>query len=148
MLRAALASATICLLPGPACAAGDYGYGPQPPSGPLLDLRPFLGVTDGQSRQAGPAKAQPALPSPAAAAGAQPQFVIQVGAFGDRNAALKLRTRLEEFGRVWLESVELNGKKLHRVRFGGFQSREAAQMQADHLLSMRLVSAAVIVSMN
>lgn len=151
MLRAAIAFATVWVLPGPAWADGDYGYGPQPPKGPILDLRPFLGgeKIDPPARQRGPAH-PPAVAAPRAhaASAGDGRFVIQVGAFGEREAALKLRARLEEVGRAWLEPIDAPGGRLHRVRFGAFASREAAQSQADRLLSARLVDAAVVVSLN
>lgn len=157
MLRIVVASATLCLWPGLACAAGEYGYGPQPPSGPILDLRPFLGVEaakppaqDWGGRARPESLGRPAqVPEPSAPNGAtEARFALQMGAFGEREAAVRLRARLQALGHAWLESVELHGERLHRVRFGGFASKEAAQSQAERLLEARLVEAAVVVRLN
>lgn len=144
MTRAFMLLCACMLAPGAAQAAVDYGYGPQPPQGPLLDLRPYLGAETEPGFEPAPRLPAPREPL-AQQAAAAPRFALQVGAFSDREAAASLRARLERLGRTWLESVEVGGRRLHRVRFGGFHSREAAQVQAAALLGRRLVEAAVVV---
>ena len=61
-------------------------------------------------------------------------YTLQFGSFQDRANAIKLASRLKrELPGVRIDSDLLNFKEVHRVRFGYFRSRAAAQQKADEI---------------
>jgi len=87
-----------------------------------------------------PATSRLALASPAAAAfrpqavagaGSGSKLYIQAGAFSRLANAESMRTRLERFGSVNVDSVRIKGANMYRVRIGPI----ATTAEADRLLS-------------
>jgi tetratricopeptide (TPR) repeat protein len=61
-------------------------------------------------------------------------FTLQLGAFHDRTNAIKLMAELKQrLPGVRIDSDLVNYKETHRVRFGYYETREAAQKKADEL---------------
>ncbi|HJU64966.1 MAG TPA: SPOR domain-containing protein, partial [Gemmatimonadaceae bacterium] len=55
------------------------------------------------------------------------EYTIQVGAYGSRNTAAQVQTRLREQG---LEARIVTSGNLHRVRIGRYATREGAEQTA------------------
>jgi cell division septation protein DedD len=73
-----------------------------------------------------PAAAQPETPVPARPR-ARAEYTIQVGAYGSRNTAAGVQTRLRERG---LEARIVTSGNLHRVRIGRYATRDRADEAA------------------
>ncbi len=74
---------------------------------------------------------RPDAKRPAAAAGGDRRFAIQLGSFRDAERAAAEAQRLEGLGlSVRVEVEEAEGATFHRIRFGRFSSREEAEESA------------------
>lgn len=74
------------------------------------------------------ARAQALLDGREAAAEGGGRFVVQVGAFGDANAAREVRQRVEKLGlKTYTQVVETGGGKRIRVRVGPYGDRGEAE---------------------
>ena len=91
--------------------------------------------------------AKPAPPSPGVdSTTARGRFTLQLGAFGDRENARELASRLEAWGLagVRIEEETRGGRVYFRVRAGDYPDREAAtaagtRLNAEHGVSFRVV---------
>jgi TolA-binding protein len=63
-------------------------------------------------------------------------YTIQFGAFRDRTNAIKMAATLKRvLPGVRIDSGLLNNREIHRVRYGYFQTKEAAERRADRIAS-------------
>lgn len=127
---------------GPANAAREVAATPAPTPLPAPDRT----TTTEKPVAAKPAEKTPEKPAeskPAAKEGARAQallegretaaestsrFVVQVGAFGDANAARDVRQRVEKLGlKTYTQVVETGGGKRIRVRVGPYDDRGEAE---------------------
>ncbi len=92
--------------------------------------------------KAASAKAKPAQASSSAVSA----WVIQVGSFGSRENAIKLRDKLRKKGfTAFVESFGSNGKSSHRVRIGPEVNRSRAEKVLSDL-SKKMSLKGIIVS--
>jgi len=78
----------------------------------------------------------PSEPSAEAAAPDRPAggFAVQVGGFGSRDNALRLRDRLREDDfAAWVDVAEVDGRTMYRVRVGPVSERSEAEALAQQL---------------
>lgn len=76
-----------------------------------------------------PATARPAANAPPAGA-----WAVQVGAFGERANAVQLASRVSDYGfAAQVSEYRSNGRTMHRVRVGGFATREQADAARSSL---------------
>ena len=130
--------------------ADDAGREVAPPAGNEAGERAAAAAAPVASRPAAaasrpaPAASRPAAPTDAArakallegkpAAADSGRFVVQVGAFGESNAARDARAKVEKLGlKTYTQVVETEGGKRIRVRVGPFASRAEAQQAASRL---------------
>ncbi|PWG61177.1 hypothetical protein DEM34_17825 [Spiribacter halobius] len=67
-------------------------------------------------------------------AAAEGGFAVQVGGFGSRDNAIRLRDRLREDGfETWVDEAEVDGRTVHRVRVGPVPARDEAEALAQRL---------------
>ena len=79
-------------------------------------------------------RAAAASPAPARAAPGEGAWAVQVGSFGSRDNADKLRRQLSGKGfPVFLMEIESGGRTLHRVRVGPYAERAGADEAARRL---------------
>jgi len=108
-------------LPDPSIALSNRGL-PRAPNAPKLAKAPTI-----TANELSPVKVEP--PSPldlvpedgrfqAIPPNPSIDYFVQVGAFSDRNNALRLEAQLREFGNVFVASESVEGLMLHRVRLG------------------------------
>jgi DedD protein len=108
---------------------------PEPTPRPTPTPKPAEKVADRQPSESKPAakdsaRAQALLEgrdaSPAAAGAGR--FVVQVGAFGDANAARDVRQKVEKLGlKTYTQVVDTSGGKRIRVRVGPYDERAEAE---------------------
>jgi hypothetical protein len=97
-------------------------------------------------------QAEPAVqPAPEARAAAAPRigFSIQAGAFAQPENAARLAERLQSLGLdavYYASPPEAPGRRLYRVRFGDFPTREAARVRAEALRSEGMIDAFIVVA--
>jgi DedD protein len=104
---------------------------PDPTPDPVAEPEPVV-ETPAPVAKAAPPPAR--TPPPAAAAPVTAGWVVQIGSFGRRDNAERLKRELEERGfPVVLMPVESNGRTLHRVRVGPYGERGEADSAARRL---------------
>ena len=91
----------------------------QPPAVPQVKQRPVKKT---------PAKKTVEKTAPlAVTAQTVPGYYVQVGAFGNKDNAAKMRDRVSPFGSVVISPVTVNGKTLYRVRLGPADAKKALE---------------------
>lgn len=70
---------------------------------------------------------------------------IQVGAFGSRDNAERMASRMASFGPVRIAPMSANGRELQRVQIGPFDSRSAADRVVSRLMASGQTDAVRIV---
>jgi rare lipoprotein A len=70
---------------------------------------------------------------------------VQAGAFGSRDNAERLKTRLAAAGALFISPAERNGKPLYRVRSGPYDDLEAANAALARLDELGNNDAAIVV---
>lgn len=155
LARCVLLGLTAAANAGAAWAAppAAYGYGRNAePTGPVIDLRPHLGVPTMAS--APPPRALAAVEptarltalasaAPTPAASAEAAFAIQLGAFSERALAERVLSEAAAAGPARIEQVEVGGRTLHRVRLGAFAAREDAETSLARLAALGFADAIV-----
>jgi DedD protein len=94
-----------------------------------------------------PAVTEPKVPK--AEAAKKPEgFMVQVGAYANHDAALKVKARLESGGhRVVIQTIKTaEGAERHRVRIGPFETREQAVEVKDRATTQGYDAAVVAAS--
>lgn len=87
-----------------------------------------------------PGDAPVAVPTPAAASGA---YFIQVGAFANPANAERARASLGDVGLVTVDVRVGAAATLHRVRLGGWTTREEAELARDRIVERGFAGAVV-----
>ncbi|MBD3242315.1 MAG: hypothetical protein GF331_17115 [Chitinivibrionales bacterium] len=97
---------------------------------------------------------RPAVPAPASTAQAKPpkqddqeSYTIQLGSFGSRENAEKLRDKMSaDLDNVRIVPAEVNGTVYYRVRVGAFDDRDSAEAYAGRHITHTGVSHKVLVN--
>ena len=97
--------------------------------------------------KAEPSKAEPAKPEPSKTVMTK-GFMVQVGAYASKEAATRVKTRLEASGhRVTIQAIKTaDGAERHRVRIGPFETRDQAIEIRDRAKSQGYDAAVVAAS--
>jgi tetratricopeptide (TPR) repeat protein len=99
-----------------------------------------------EDKQTGGGEAgKPSAREGSASGGAPGEFTIQFGAFGTKANALAVAAKLEGMFRgVRVERFETEGRVMHRVRVGIYESREAAARDAERAKEGLALTGAIV----
>jgi len=91
-----------------------------------------------------PPPSAPSRPPPRREAPATDLAFVQVGAFGDASNVKRLETRLASVGAVNVDPIEVQGRTLHRVRVGPFESEARARSALSEVVGLGLADARLV----
>jgi len=83
--------------------------------------------------------------SPAVSKNPSLDYFVQVGAFADRNNALRLEAQLKDFGDVFVASKTVRGEMLYRVRLGPIGDSSLAHKTVSVMKNAGYLDAIVVV---
>ncbi|MDX1563130.1 MAG: SPOR domain-containing protein, partial [Gammaproteobacteria bacterium] len=102
---------------------------------------PEAGATRSPTADAGTSTRSTAATAPATASG---DWMIQLGSFGEAANAERLASRISTFGyRPTISAYRSGDRMLHRVRIGGFESRNTAEAAVASLSAHGFVAQVV-----
>lgn len=150
-----------------AAVPAAYGYGrPLPSAQPILDLRPWLSANSEAGsglalalarRERAPETAAPmayaaqqtpdAFAPPSVLAQLEPapqaRFTVQIGAFSVRENAERFLAQFSQLAGGRVVETGSGPRRLHRVRMGEFNSRQAAERARARLLAAGISEAII-----